>query len=315
MAHLSANGTHLNAISKDNAAHLAVVRLANAWANRELIVTPSETKFAWAAACGIESYPAQVFTASHPDLDALQVAATNALGGASWQTGSKAIFSYWTRANSPCKMAAGAPDFTQYAEFAFSRVLHRFKLRHLFLGKAGVTFRAFVRAYCPSLILADSGMLPGFGKVPSHFWNSAISSSHLEVRFYDHEPESTGDAAELGGQWDIHGTANQGLGVNAEVSCQHYDPFDCYSDSAAALHCPELLARAYANGEPPIPFYHDYELTTSSDGCALLKAGLDDIWMDAHMRGIYPMNLPIGSCLTSYIQRVELRLLVTSAAF
>ena len=313
MAHLSASSSHLHAITRYGATHLAVVNVSNTWVNREMIVTPSESRFCCGAAWGIESNPTALYlNAPGNDHHLLTTDMGTAISGAAWNTGEKAIFAHYTRINSPHVMLTGG-NYQDYAEFAQSAVALKFNLRYLPLREM-TSFEAYVRAYCPSIVLADSSMTQGEGTVPTQFFST--QTTELELRFFDSCPA---DCSTIGGSGtnriQLLGVANGGVGANTHLTdCYHYDPYDCGyahgSDTAS------LLSRVYTSRQngTPSSFYTDYQITTSNGDAMdfLSQRGRGDVWLCAKMRPVFPMRLPAGSALTIYVQRLELMLRCTN---
>ena len=307
---------HLNAISGSGGDHLVIVQQNSSWANKQLIVTPTESKFALAYAYGKESAPSLPYSDAGAAGDAHWLASefTGRLYSATWNDGPKALFFCYSRGGlptsmgSPYRMADGEADFWEYSEFSGTAIALKFNLRQLDLA-SDATFSAYVRAYCPSLFLRDSDQMQ-YATAPAVF---AGYTCQMEYRFFETLP---GNSADVGGndtnRMNLYGTANNGLAAGTVVSDPAiYTPYAYTGGWSANLRTavyPGWRSTAGAR-------YHDYEITSNYDATThtteagknfLAAGGHSEVWLVARPRISYPSPLEGYDVLFGYIQRLEL---------
>ena len=318
--HLTKNKTsngHINAISGSGGDHLVIVQQTVGYAAKFLVATPIESKFALAYAYGMESNPTLAYT-SNADADALVARFEGALHGASWNNGQKALFFCYSRGGmggmgSPRRMAENHTDYHDYTEFLGSAVALKFDLRQLPLD--GMTVNAYIRAYCPSLLIYDSAMLQ-YATAPSVF--SAHFCKQLEYRFYETLPSNcSGVGGNDTNRMDLYGIAAAGSVV---ANPMIYSPYG-YNGSWSG----SLTTGVHPGWRSAAQKYYDFEITSNQvsvnppvkeAGLDFLKAGgRSEIWLVAKPRIARPAALEPYDTLFGYIQRLELVLKVTGPAY
>ena len=325
MAHLTYNektesGTteqHLNAISGSGGDHLVIVQQTADYSNKELIVTPSEKRYAWASAWGKEANAGtQGGSAVLSDTNILVNAATRRLASASWQTGDKALFQLFARSCSPHQMKNGVYDYTAYCEVSRSVLALKFNLRQLPVGKM-TTANVYLRAYQPSLLAYDPGHPGGIFIDAAGLGNS----SKILVSIQDELPEHPSSVADMSPMeiFELYGNSNNNHTYNVETATMdimRYDPHDMYHTSHAT-DCMFLPTVYATDSTSPSSYYHDFQLTGGC-GDALKSGGKGDIWLVTQFNNsngiadnVYGRGLMPGRGLLMYVQRLELRFQLT----
>ncbi len=315
MAHLTTDGTHLNAVTKGGGTHLAVVTLKNNWRSKELIVTPSESKYIWASACGKETNPSA--TNYGTEMQTLMGYVIDDTGGAAWRTGEKALFSYCTRSYSLRRMMSTATDYPYFAETAVSALALKFKLRFLPFGKMAKPFHIYLRLHCPSLVLSTPD---GVSAVPSVGTIGANDSAEIEFRFFDGCPAGVNSIGGSGRSYfNLAGKANNGAAAGRVIADPTaYDPYDVFNSTYDDIdhrsqYNPLWL---YTTGATPSPYCYDYEIPTGDTAKTFLAgAPRNEVWLGIVPRRVAPSALPVGASLLLYVQRVELRIVCSADAF
>lgn len=334
MAHLSANGSHLNAVTKDNATHLVVVTQPNAWKDRELIVSPSEKKYAWASAWGQENYNAEMGTANvYAETQSLVNAASAQLSGAAWRTGDKAIFALSTRSHSPHQGLTDVYNWVQYSEYSISAVALKFKLRNLPLSRMS-SVSAYVRAWQPSIMFARPApftYLPVAYPPESNTYPR--NTSQLAFCFATALPDHAGDIDNMSCQYsEINGHCNGSMyppydnrGWDNKQSIPDvalYDPFD--NHSVTTNHNEAYLLTPVYNGTGSTPEKYWYDIPITGTLLDFLLAHTGDVWLCAKWRTgnlfcaeTFTGNNGLATMAAAflYIQRLELRFVLTGGAY
>ena len=205
----AASPASLNALEKDGASHLVVVRQTADWTNREFVVPPCETRYAWAEAWGAEAhrgYTGWWTTSVGTDTQALVNLANTQIAGAGWTSGDKALFSCFARCFAPKILhTSSSPYVSDYRRFSAclqSSLAYCFNLRHLPFyvpsQSASRTFSAYARVWQPSYLQSadpavdygtpmNQGILPGGPMLNS--------CSKLKMRLVSDEDIEGGDVA------------------------------------------------------------------------------------------------------------------------
>lgn len=259
---------NLATLDGDGGEHLLVMRQTSDWSNRSFVVTPSEEKFAFAAANG---RPPTL----HQECAALATAISSLFASASWVDGCKALFAYYTTQLDPLMLyRVGGRPLSLPTEARSGQgmtvIAQKYDLRALPLAAFDAGWKASIRLHCPSHLFHD----PQGIWLPSDVWNSMGGSNTLyalaSAELPDHPsailtdpPQGDSDPRVSVALTPSGTNLNAGLAIGFQAADWfNYDPFDTQS-----VEVPQMPLRVYAtDGDSPADFYYDLELTGTSKG-------------------------------------------------
>ena len=314
----AAANRHLNA----KGSHLLIVQKQTAWTDKELVVTPSEAKYAAAVAYGDTS--AYNAVGSTVVQDGAQIAAAvdnlfSSMSVSAWQAGTRNAFAYYARKGGPYRQKHHpASNLDRGLECGATRVRYKFGCKHIPLGMAS-SVNAYLRLWCPSWGMASYAD-------PQSLAAPNWSFSGEDVMRYAIGSETMSPATISGGQtFSMRTCANEGnvsgTAYNAGSMCDAAE-LDCWDREDGFTSSPYCMARVYMkSGGSPGEYYSDLQLTgvpladlkaqIASTGDVHVGIGADI----ANGFGSNSRSLAINATTTLCIQRVELVLKITMAKF
>ena len=312
----TAANRHLNG----NGSHLLVVRKSTAWTNKEIVVTPSEKKYAAAVAYGDTSaYNSVGATVVQDGAQIVNLVNSkfSSMTASSWIDGGRNIFAYYARKGGPYRQKhLPASNLDRGLECGATRVRLKFSCKHIPIGMASA-FSAYLRIWCPSwgtasyadtqTICAPNWSFNGEDVIRYVIGDDTITPASVSggtafsMRTYANEGNVSGTAYNDGQACDA-----------AELDC--WDREDGYTSS------PYCMARVYMkSGGSVSEYYSDIQLTGNQ--LAALKSQIANTG-DVHVGigadvvngfGFSGRSLAIYATKTVYIQRVELVFKITMA--
>lgn len=309
--------------------HLLIIQRSGntTWNNKELVVTPAGEMFANACVFGEQTSYAASSYMGYNDADA--TAMKNALIGvrdgmtdASWHSGSRALFSYWSRGLPPYRLKVNTNEtinstaVVNTIELATTFRLLKFNLHAFPIGNC-TAFKAYWRVWHPSCMISTWNGT-AYSEDRLSLLNSAgvmrykFASVAMPPKFHQ---DTTGGGY---GTANIVAVANQGdSGYHAYTTS--YNPWDGPAAGYAAFK--RHLDSSGNN------YHADIEIT--GDGLTSLKNVLTDATIgggDGHVYAHLGFNIadaqsasstyatdgqPPRSVILLWVSRIELRLVAT----
>lgn len=318
-----ATSRHLNGTGT----HLLVVRKMSAWTNKEIVVTPSEEKYAAVVAYGDTSYYNSTGGGVTNDGAVIANLASTKMetltGQIAWQTGTRNIFAYYARKGGPYRFKhLPSSNLEKGMECGMSRVRMKFNCKHIPLGMASAC-TAYLRLWCPSW---------GSSSYDSNdtLFGANWSYNGADTVCYQIGGDDITPASISGGEtFSLRSYANEGNvstttppSNGTACDCTFLDCWDREDGFAAS---PYNMTRTYlknASGSAALAEYSS-DVAMSANAVSALKSAIADTG-DVHIGiGAKVVNGfgQDGYSLTQYatttlcIQRVELVFKLTMAKF
>ena len=291
-AALKKSADALAAIRKSSGenAHLLVLKQTSDWSNKQFLATPISGRWAAAMAIGREAYPAQQGGASvYNDTQQLVNRLRTQLDATTWISGFHPCWLYCTRGTvkGPYSKRLAESDTTtnDYAEYGRSAIALQYDLKHLHLSR--LTFSAFIRVYCPSLLASFNNLLteayiPAFSSGAGGMYGNT-SKLHCIIRgsLFAHSSDVCEEDDEDGHDvWEINGAANNGRTASADdtrlirQACNH-NPWHRDDTAAMKVYSPSQLS----TGTSALTmYYHDFQITNAAH-LDYLKRNKGKIWV------------------------------------
>ncbi len=315
MPHLTYTTSPTHLVAHDD--HLLIVQKLTTWTNKELVVSPTTTKYANAVVYGESSAYNVVGGQVTQDGAALTNAIKSVwsgMGKTSWTTGKRGVFSYYARGGGSYLMEIGRPS-NRGMEIGQSRVLLRFRCFNFPIAQCS-SFSAYLRIWCGSSGFSSPEaanmhiMSPKWSYNNVHWVNVRIGDGDMSPSDID-TPTGTFSILDHSCEGRVSGTTGDGTQNGARL-------LDCWDSDDLSYNAQRnvvVYTRDAAGAAEFAEYHSDFQL--SGTLLSEMKSQINstgEVWIGM---GFAPSNgfgqstsggssLAVAATWTGYFQRAEL---------